>query len=133
MYNKSEIMKNAWELYRVRKEIKLRMYETATTFADALKETWATAKVKAQKAAQGCINITELNIGDEISIEYGDYNNFVICTVTSVTDRGDKFNCGINFFDVTATSKNGLKINFCEKAGDMIIVSKRAAEIREVA
>lgn len=60
MYNKSEIMKNAWNKF------KRSIYKT---FAAALKQAWASAKAaKAAKKKIGYVNANELSVGDTIQL-----------------------------------------------------------------
>ena len=87
MYNKSKIMKRAWELYRTAKA-----NERATwflgemvvfnkaSFPASLKEAWAAAKhkikVEQEARANGMIKACELKIGDTISVNgFGGYDD----------------------------------------------------------
>ena len=66
-YNKSEIMKNAWNIYRNRGPV-----SRIKTFAEALRRSWADAKAKVQVKAQATTVSTmprNLNVGDTINIE----------------------------------------------------------------
>lgn len=74
-YNKSEIMKNAWSLYRTGR------YET---FADALGQSWREAKRERTNRENGMVKAEELSVGDTITIEYGDYDNWTTCTITEI-------------------------------------------------
>ncbi len=83
MFNKSEIMKSAWEIYRNSK-LDFMGFETqkGISFGEALRQAWAEAKAAAQAAPKMQeVTAAEIAEGDVLSIEYGDYNSFVQLTV----------------------------------------------------
>ena len=66
-FNRSEIMKNAWSIYRNRGPV-----FRIKSFAEALKRSWADAKVKVQVTAKATTAATmprNLNVGDTVNIE----------------------------------------------------------------
>ena len=74
-YNKSEILKAAWNTYRATTKgaIKYRAAMGINTFADALRNEWSLAKGRVAHAARiasgiGYYNVDELNTGDTIEV-----------------------------------------------------------------
>lgn len=96
-YNKSEIMKTAWNLFRNFNYI-------YNTFAEALEQAWVYAK----KEAAGMIAASEIKVNDTIKIEYGDYNNIAICTVTRIAGE---LRYG-KYLGIVAIMQNGMEIEF---------------------
>lgn len=75
MYNKSEIMTNAWRNYRS---------GDYPTFADALRKAWLTAKIaNAFRNKTGYVNVKSLFIGDTIAVAdlWGRKSNKVIASI----------------------------------------------------
>ena len=119
MYNKSKVMRNAWMLLR-------KGY--ASDMSDALKQSWKSEKARVQKViadrANGIIPAAELNIGDTVAIEYGDYNNNLKCTITAI--RTENLGRG-DFLVINALSGN-MEVEFCPKLDKGIqLVNKAAA------
>ncbi len=87
MYNRREIMKRAWSMYRAAK-----LFRNGQTFADCLKLAWSDAKmmvtppVKVARTVSVPATITarELRTGDIVTIEYGTYDNFITVQVTKI-------------------------------------------------
>ena len=83
MYNKSEIMKRAWRIFKADKANHTGMYivrRLYKTFGEALKSAWATAKndirLEAEARAKGMIKACELKVGDTISVDgFGGYDD----------------------------------------------------------
>jgi len=98
-YNKSEIMKNAWNYLNTGR---------CLTFSRALKLSWEDAKTEMVEA-------TTLQPGDTIKVEYGDYGNHVKCVVTEVNRELflDKY------FRVKAVA-GAVKLNFCVEPDEAI-------------
>jgi len=61
------------------------------------------------------ISAQDLKVGDNISIEYGDYGNWVICTVINISD--ELFLC--KYYCIEAVA-HGLSIEFCIKPNETI-------------
>ena len=129
MYNKSEIMKRAWELYRTAKRNEKTTWFLGemvvfnkASFSVSLKEAWATAKheikVEQEASANGMVRASKLQAGDIITIEYGDYNNFVTCTVESVEVA---FEYSRYFANVKATA-DSREFNLSTKADEFVKV-----------
>jgi len=73
-YNKSEIMKAAWNTFRSKQSAKLRKNANINTFADALRFEWSIAKSRVAHAARiasglGWYNASELSTGDTIVVD----------------------------------------------------------------
>ena len=100
MYNKSEIMKRAWELYKNDRANKWsrNLYRN---FGEALKSAWATAKheIKAEQEARanGMVKACELKIGDIIAVDgFGGYDD-VSFTKTIVSIESYEINDNNHF------------------------------------
>jgi magnesium-transporting ATPase (P-type) len=73
-YNRREIMKKAWSMFRAAK-----LFRTSQTFSDCLKLSWSDAKkmvappveVARTVSAPATITARELRAGDIVTIEYG--------------------------------------------------------------
>lgn len=96
-YNKSEIMKNAWNYFKAGK---------ASNFSVALKLSWLEAKTVAA---------SELSVGDTIENEYGDYGNMVKCLVTSVSTE-----LFMGKYLVINALAGNIDVEFCIKPNDRI-------------
>lgn len=73
-YNKSEIMKNAWEAYKARKLYPAYDYRSRVTFADCLRQAWFSAKESARQAIALASMIGKKFCNDmEITIDYVTY------------------------------------------------------------
>ena len=103
-YNKSEIMTNAWGFYKSGR---------CWNFSEALKLSWKKAKE---------IKIADLNVGDTINLEYGENDNFVTCTVKSVSDKPFINNKHV----VEAVSPNGFEIEFVALLSDTVTLITKA-------
>lgn len=103
-YNKSEIMKSAWNMYNKSLASKAVAKRTGiTTFASALKLSWENAKLKSQTKVTSTIgwaSIRSLASGDTIKVAPpGCASLFKIKTVATIETSGNGF-AGI---DVTFT------------------------------
>ena len=105
-YNRSEIMTNAWVIYRNN--------NCRIKFGSALKTAWN----KAKAAVADRINANEINSGDTLYIEYGDDDNWITCTVTSTLKKnyGRK-----DFMVVYFVMNDGRKMEFCSDLTDKVI------------
>lgn len=77
----------------------------------AFKKAWAEAK-----AAANCVKVADLTAGQAIRIEYGDFNNFVTCTVSEVSKelvRG-------KYHVIKALTKYGAEIEFVAAPDELI-------------
>lgn len=74
-HNKSEIMRAAWELYRTGR---------FKSFSYALRNVWFDSKCVVSARLNGLITYSEVNIGDTLTFEYGDHDNWVTGTVESI-------------------------------------------------
>ncbi len=118
MYNKSEIMKKAWNLFR---DSKLDFMGFCTlkgiSFGEALRQVWVMAKATANAIKTIKASVAELHVGDAISIEYGDDGNYVTCTVSELPRMSELG----NWYVVHATAENYAKpIEFCMYQGETV-------------
>ena len=86
------------------------------TMSEAFRYAWGRVKreieqIKAAEA-QGKVKAANLKTGDTVTIEYGDYDNYVTCTVINKVERR-------GYFVINATATNGLNIEFCAENNDM--------------
>lgn len=79
--------------------------------SEAFRTAWAVVKSAPQN-----VKASELKRGNVIRVEYGDYNNYVTCTVESKSD--DLF-LG-EYYVINAVSNNGMKIEFCAEPDELI-------------
>lgn len=77
----------------------------------AFKKAWATVKYEAN-----CIKASDIKEGDYIRTEYGDWGNFVKCTVTSKSNELflDKY------YVIKGISKEGLEVEFCARPDELL-------------
>lgn len=128
MYNKSEIMKRAWEIFRKEKESYMQfgvlIQRAGIPFSEALTLAWQEAKdavwaieaaAEATKKAQKYIKASELKAGDVVEIDYGGEGFLVTCTVVSI-DTEIKRN---NYWGVNAVANN-TEFKFFSHNTDMI-------------
>ena len=107
MYNKSEIMKNAWRIYK----------GSNGSFSACLSLAWKKAKEALTKTTAATVKV-----GDKLVIEYGDYNNNMTVTVTSIEQktRSYDFVTYTTFYVVNAISEKGLAVDFCLKLDEEV-------------
>jgi len=112
-YNKSEIMKKAWVLFRTGNYSK---------FSHTLEQAWREAKKVAEARANGAVTASELNVGDTIAISsYGGYaDNSFKTVITAIEVLRD------NIVIYFGENNN----NICKKPSDMI---KRVAQAATIA
>ena len=102
-YNKSKIMKMAWEYLKENK---------VTTFRKVLILAW-----KDSTNGTETVTANKLSVGDTIEIQYGNYENVVKCVVQEISDELflDKYHV------VKAISTlNGMEVEFCTKQKELL-------------
>ncbi|MCL2188455.1 MAG: hypothetical protein FWC16_00650 [Defluviitaleaceae bacterium] len=95
-YNKSEIMKAAWNTFRANTTVakRTRKLNNITTFAAALRCAWATAKAFAAPKADltrtiGYVAARNLNVGDTIEVGTGLGYGFTAQKQITAIEQGD--------------------------------------------
>ena len=76
----------------------------------AFKIAWAMVKGNPYS-----LRTDDIAVGNTIKIEYGAYDNFVTCTITSIISRKE-------YYIVNAISENGNDIEFCSEPYELIDV-----------
>jgi hypothetical protein len=92
-YNRSEIMRTAWSLFRT--------HTNRYSFRSALKAAWAAAKGGYELATPA-----QINTGDVVEIEYGTNDNMITCTITAITNKA-------SYIVFDAVTDNGMTLDFC--------------------
>ncbi|MCL2337203.1 MAG: hypothetical protein FWC60_07255 [Firmicutes bacterium] len=148
MLNKSELMLNAWRIYRSNTKTATRIRVNGVwqrkvyTFAEALKTAWQARKnevwaetvskkmaaLEAKVAAGIRANATGLNPGDEIYVaNYGRQGNNITCEV-----KGLSFDSEIQMHVVRAIVTGfgtlaGAEIDFCLAPVDTVVIIRKAS------
>jgi hypothetical protein len=122
--NKSHLMTIAW-FYHKKKFF--------STFSEALQQAWKELKSKAAlrqaERKNGKVDVSELVVGDTLKIEYGDYDNWVTCTITGISHREIS---GHGFFVFTGTPiGSSLKnVEFTINDGEMVLKQQNTKHIK---
>jgi len=100
MYNKSEILKRAWSVFKYDKANRRGRSRLYSSFSSALKESWDMAKhaikVETEARANGKVKATELKVGDVVAFDgFGGYEDVsftrAIISIKSLEISGKQF------------------------------------------